>query len=278
MADETKHEEQVEETTDTGGGGGGGGGEWYAGFSEETRALVDEQKWQGPEDAVKGYQNLVKLTGVPDARLVKLPKDHEDTDGWAQAFRRMGAPEKADEYDFSSVEVPEGSIDLREDLRGAAHLLNLTGTQATAFVKAAHEALSQRMQSSDSEAAEQFAAAETALKSQWGSDYERRKGNMNAGYKVLGLSDAQADEIARRVGPKAFFENLERIGRQVGESSHGKGGANGGGELRTPEWGKREMTKIENDLRDGKVKIGSTEYNERLMAASFALEGSNLPG
>jgi hypothetical protein len=82
------------------------------------------------EELAKGYVNLEKLLG---REKVPLPTDDEDQEGWERVYKAIGRPEKPDEYQFNSPELPEDlpyDKEAEQNFRTWAHVNGLNKKQA----------------------------------------------------------------------------------------------------------------------------------------------------
>ena len=77
-----------------------------------------------------------KFVGVPQEQLLRLPKDASDEAGIKAMWKRLGAPDAPEGYDFSGVKFADGT-DLDQAFvdraRAAAAKLNMPKDTAAAF-------------------------------------------------------------------------------------------------------------------------------------------------
>lgn len=79
----------------------------------------------------RGYQNLEKLLG---REKVPLPTDDDDQDGWNRWYAASGRPEKPEDYQFQSPELPADlpyDTETEKTFRTWAHVNGLSKKQAT---------------------------------------------------------------------------------------------------------------------------------------------------
>lgn len=71
---------------------------WTDGLSDDVRGYVENKGWKGPEDVLASYQNLEKLRGVPEDKLLKLPDDPSAEGAMDTIYNALGRPEAPDQY------------------------------------------------------------------------------------------------------------------------------------------------------------------------------------
>lgn len=89
-----------------------------------------EKKSVRYEDMGRGYMNLEKLLG---REKVPVPSDQEDRDGWDRWYKASGRPEKPDDYEFKSPELPKDlpyDGETEKTFRTWAHVNGLNKQQA----------------------------------------------------------------------------------------------------------------------------------------------------
>lgn len=75
---------------------------WYG--APELEAVVTEKNWAGPADVIKAYQAMA----ADQSGLFAPPPADADAATWAAAMRKLGAPEKPEDYGLARPEnLPE---------------------------------------------------------------------------------------------------------------------------------------------------------------------------
>lgn len=201
---------------------------WTAGLPEDARGYVEMKGWADPASVVESYKNLEHLQRVPRDRLLELPEDLADGEAMGAVFSRLGRPEKAEEYQIESLEV-EGETNILPAFKEAAHGAGLSQAQAERLAGWYNE-LYEQAQTQKNEQAEQRATVEmTALKRDWGPEYDA---NVMAGKRAvqwLGLEGDDLEKLEEALGPRKLLEMTTRIGRGLGEHSQPGGDAEEGG-------------------------------------------------
>lgn len=171
---------------------------------------------------------VAALTPPPEAPKGLIPpgKDAKPEE-WNKFFREIGAPEKGDGY---GLKLPEGGDQAFQN--EAAQMMAEAGLlpqQAQKLVEwwngKAGKSMAEQAAAQESamKAAEQQAIADdTALKTEWGQNYEK---NMNAAKQAVSQfmpKDKAAemiDAISNVVGYKATMTMMHAIGKGLGEGS-----------------------------------------------------------
>lgn len=237
-------------------GAGGSGGtvvqgaeSWFNGFKNtELKAYVQERKFTGPEQLAERYQSLEKLRGVPEERLLKLPEKMEGPDARA-IFERLGAPKEAKDYQIARDEKsPDPTFpDWAET---TFHGAGVTKGQADAIVKAYNERAQQLQAAQVENLKNSIAQADTALKKEWGAQFDANLNLVKQGARILGIDPKTLDIIEAVQGREALFKTLHKIGVSVGESNF-VAGQPGGQTAMTPEQAQEKMNEL---MRDSKFQ------------------------
>lgn len=179
---------------------------WHTGLDPVLVGNLQTHGWDtldAPAAAAqlsKSYWELQKLQGVPADQILKLPKDAADADGWKAVWRRLGAPEKPEDYTFEGVDLGDETAAFTDTIRNVATKHNAPKglVQDVAAEVAKH--LKGRQDASTSEAAAANTANLEALRREWGAGYEaNRIEAADFAGKVKELMGG-GDEIVRAIG------------------------------------------------------------------------------
>lgn len=189
--------------------------EWASGFKDDLKPVV--ARFKSAEDLAISYQNLEKLKGVPEDRLLKLPEKMEGDEARA-IWERLGAPKEPKGYEIPRDEKSpdRGFADWAE---GAFHKNNLTKSQAAGVAQMYQERIKSEIQAQTDATKSRLAQADQTLKKEWGQHYEANINIAKQGVKVLGLDAKTLDLLEAVQGRDVLFKNLQRLGASVGESS-----------------------------------------------------------
>lgn len=224
------------------------------GLDAEANTLVTERQWKHPNDVIKSYRNLEKLTGVPADQIIKLPKG-DDPKAWNEVYTRLGRPEKADGYKLPVPEGQDGAF-----AKTAAEWFHEAGvTQAGATRLATKWNEFQAAQ--QKQYTEQLAARDTeqvnALKSEWGANYDRLAGQVDKAAETFGMKPEQLAALKQVMGPKEAMQFLQKIGSKLGveDNQFHDGAAPQGFNNMSPEQAQAEITRLQKD------KLFAQEFN-----------------
>lgn len=153
---------------------------WYSTFPADLKDMIEKDgfKDQGPEALAKAYTSLKPMIG---ADKIDIPKDGIWSD---MARQKLGIPAKAEEYKYTKPTLPDGMT--WDDGAAKIGLEALHKAGATpAIVQAAintfaqmqianHEAGGAKAAEATQQATAAQAAAQKALKTEWGQAYDTK--------------------------------------------------------------------------------------------------------
>lgn len=242
-------------SADDGGEGGGGGGAdpaappttekpWYDGADAalvghiQTKGWHDKPAGEAALAAIRAHQEAEKFIGAPADRLVKLPTDPNDAEGWKAVWTKLGAPAEAKDYDFTGLKfaddkpVEPAFVDW---LRAKSHELNLPKDAAT---RLGTEFVKYLDASSTTAATEKQAALveeHTKLDKEWGPNKEANLFVAKQGAAKLGLTPEQVTALEGVVGYAGIMEALRKVGDLAGEGRFISSAAGPGNGIMTRE-------------------------------------------
>jgi hypothetical protein len=220
----------------------------------EAGALVAERQWKHPNEVIKSYRNLEKLTGVPAEQIIKLPKG-DDPKAWNEVYTRLGRPEKADGYKLPVPEGQDGAF-----AKTAAewfHEAGVTQAGATRLATKWNEfQAAQQKQQTDQLAARDLEQV-NALKSEWGANYERLAGQVDKAAETFGMTPEQLAALKQVMGPKEAMQFMQTIGSKLGveDGQFHDGQTPTGFNNMSPEQAQAEITRLQRD------KLFAQEFN-----------------
>lgn len=194
---------------------------------------------------VKTLENAQKMIG---ADKIPVPGQHTTKEQWAEIYKKLGLPEKPEEY---KVEVaPEFKDKMDEQFFGefqkAAHTAGVLPAQAKQLAEWFAGINEKAFQ-------EQEAAIQTAidkqisdLKSEWGGAYEQNIGQAKAGMTEL-MTPAE-QELIRKSGlgrNPLFIKAMQRVGALVAEDKMTTGHEGGErGRVLDPKAARQEINNL----------------------------------
>lgn len=244
--------------------------EWFSGFSEENRGVVQLKGFKSAESVLDSYRNIEKLLGHPKERLLALPENLDDPKNLDPIYDRLGRPKAPTEYD---VKVPEGmNPEFGDWARKQFHGLGLSKRQGDAMAKAWNDRVTTQIEAEQS-AFETGVQQQTAkLKEEWGAAFDQNSKTAKLFAEKIGFSDEHCQELAKAIGVdgvnKLFVGIVNGFGLNLGEAQfHGgdSGGNNFRGPVLTPEAAKARITELKNDKEwIGRFSNGGSKEREEL--------------
>lgn len=170
---------------------------WSDTLPDEERAYV----------ANKGWDKL-----PPDAAAVQMMKSYRNL----EQMRPAPPPSTAAGYAFEGVTAEPEVLDMA---RGMAFELKLPPEQATLLAKRLI-AIGDEAEATDTAAQTQrLTAAETALKSAWGADYDKNTDVARKAFEQLGLPKETVDTLVTTMGVDKVMNDIGfKLGQKMGEA------------------------------------------------------------
>lgn len=251
---------------------------WTDGLTPEEIGHAQNKGWATLEGdaAIKtvyqSYRGLEKLRGVPSERVLTLPENLNDEAAVKPLFHKLGVPETADKYDFTSIkgadgkELPAETVAL---LRGMAHVAGTTQAGAlrlatdwlkwqTDFTAGQTAQQTQAVRDAEAERGGKEAGLRTAnaaaLQGEWLANFDVR---YLAAERMAGMVGYTSDEIHALKGTDKFVPFMRRMDAMVKAGAeapllgHGTGGG-GGGAQETEE---QLLAEKETIMRENKGKM-----------------------
>ena len=201
------------------GGGGGGLPDFESLPIPENFKDSAVGKYQNIGELIKGYDNAQKLIG---AKGVILPTEKSTPEEVEKFYNTLGRPEKADGYKFSPIENLHPNIKITPEDEGVfrtiMHKAGIPQKQADSLRKEYFGLASQMLSKQDEAITSGRKTAETALRQEWGADYDA---NLQKTQRLI-------DKFGGKDGRTAFGElgnnphvlkTLATIAKQLSEDS-----------------------------------------------------------
>ena len=213
-------------------------------------AYVTTRGWQDPASMVGSYRNLESHKGVPEERLVTIPTDPDDVEGWGKVHTKLGRPGTPEEYEVPALEAQEGRIDLTPDFRIWAHEAGLSQRQMAGLVGKFNDKMSGLVQSSGEESDLATEQGLHELQREWGQAYDQNVGIAIGAAQKFGLDQETIAGIERGLGEAGAAKLLHKIGMAVGEGKAPTGQEAGGHGLKqTPGEAKQKISELHMDAK-----------------------------
>jgi len=226
------------------------------GLDAEATSLVTERQWKHPNDVIKSYRNLEKLTGVPAEQIIKLPKG-DDPKAWNEVYTRLGRPEKAADYKLPVPEGQDGSF--AKTAADWFHEAGVTQAGATRLATKWNEFQAAQQQQQAAQIAARDTEQVNALKSEWGVNYDRLAGQVDKAAETFGMKPEPLAALKQVMGPKEAMQFMQKIGSKLGveDAQFHDGAAPQGFNNMSPEQAQAEIKRLQND------KLFAQEFNSK---------------
>lgn len=226
------------------------------GLDPEASTLVTERQWKHPNDVIKSYRNLEKLTGVPADQIIKLPKG-DDPKAWNEVYTRLGRPATAAEYKLPIPEGQDGAF--AKTAADWFHEAGVTQAGATRLATKWNEFQAAQQKAQTEQVAARDAEQVNALKSEWGANYDRLAGQVDKAAETFGMKPEQLAALKQVMGPKEAMQFLQKIGSKLGveDNQFHDGAAPQGFNNMSPEQAQAEITRLQHD------KLFAQEFNSK---------------
>jgi hypothetical protein len=233
-------------------GGEASAGGWHAGFDGDTQAWLENKGWtteDGLTQMVRAHRSLESMMGRDK---VVWPKDAQDKQAWAEVHRRMGVPERWEDYGLQPL-GPDGKPDQAADrsyadgMAQVLHKLGIGKEQATALA-GEHAKLQAVLTAADNDAFQRTSEQDFAsLRREWGGEADHRLAAAQRAARAFGLEPASMGKIERAIGTRAMLTLLSEIGTAISEDRGTGTGNFGAGGWLTPEAANARLVELRGD-------------------------------
>jgi len=212
--------------------------DWRDALGESARAWADQKGFGSMDDVLRGHENLERLKGVPEERLVKLPVD-DSAESWNEVFTRLGRPENADGY-----EVPGENA---EFVAKAYHESGLTKRQADMLTEKIASFEDDAAKSRADQISEKIEADYAAMNGEWGGEYDKNLSAAHRAVRSLGLSADDVRVMEESLGVKRTMNMMAQFGKATGEHQFAGESGRSGSVGMTPENATQKIKQLMGD-------------------------------
>jgi hypothetical protein len=254
-------------------------------IAEEHREFAKNKAWDSPDKVLRDYRQLEQFVGAEKAgRGLVLPGE-KATPEEITAFRSRaasvagGIPDSPDGYE---IKLPDGFPDpeFGKVASSLLHKYHVPKGDAQGlmgdFMAMVSGGEADRVKAEQAE----FVKQETALKTEWGAEFDKNAEIAKRGMSRLGLSAEVIDQMESKAGFASVIKAMHKAGVMLGEGKFidNDNGEGVGGETldslmaqrlkltKDPDWGKRfhaneasartEWTNLEAKIAAAKKKVG----------------------
>jgi hypothetical protein len=262
---------------------------WFEGKADaivighlQNRGWADKPVEEVALAAIKAHQEAEKFIGAPADKLIRLPNDRADQEGWAAVYNKLGALKDGERPNFDGISA-DGKPLPKETQDLATMLAYRTRMNAENAIFAAQE-IQKFLNADIKKAVEEFdaklATQKDNLAKLWGPHYNGNKIVAENAMRALGVTPEDQTAAEKVVGYDRVMEMFRNIGSRIGEDKYVSGGNTGGGQqYRTSESIQARIAELKSDKAwvDRYLNGGtnSVEYKElqnlqRLLTAPVA--------
>lgn len=209
---------------------------WYDGVDPETIGHWDNKGWKKDDAkeialaATKQAREAEKHFGVPADQLLKMPKADAKPEDIKAFWGKLGAPNDAKDYDFSTVKLKGEALpeSLDAAMRAAMAQGFVPKDKATGIAASIAKALESAQTADDTVAAGKLAEEKTKLASDWKGNYDFNHLKAMEGARRLGITPEAVKALEGQIGYAAVMEAMRKIGSATSEDTFIERGTSGG--------------------------------------------------
>ena len=197
---------------------------WYDNMELDDVEIggIQNKGWKSPADAVRSYNSLEKLRGVPEDRILKLPEEGS-TDGMDGIYEKLGRPSEASEY---IMDLPEGmNVDegLMSSMQETAFANGVNAKGFTEMAKIYNESLQQQETAYQESMAQELETQKASLKNQWGTKHDEAQFIADKAMREMGISDDERSILESGLGHDGMYKFFKKVGDSLGEAVYVEG-------------------------------------------------------
>lgn len=219
---------------------------WYDGLDADLKANPSVQKFKDVGSLTKSYLELEKTLGRDK---IVIPTEKDGADVHAAFWKKLGAPEKAEDYDVGDEDLPEPvriSKDAKDALRKRAAELGVPKKQFEELFKLQKQLTEKRFNQEVERLKNLRGESEAKLREKFGAGYEAKTANAQKLLDTFGKGKEFTKEFKEvLVNDRGFIEMMAEIAEAVSEDKFG-------GKQRTsmtPQEAQSELNQIMGDLK-----------------------------
>lgn len=226
------------------------GGAWYAsaGLDADGVGFLESKKFDGLPSLVKSAIHTERMArernviGKPD------PAKLADWEGWGE----LGYDSDLTRYTgkVAKPELKNGHVlndGFWDGMMKAGHAAKVPPAQLQALAHYAIQWGNEQAEANTTRVQGEVAAAEEALRKEWGNDYESKRAIAKRAFQAIGIGVSDAAHLDRALGAPGLVKAFARLGELLGEEQlpGASGGTTGFG--RSPSTITAELKKFETD-------------------------------
>lgn len=245
-----------------GGAGGQGGGQqqqqsqasWRDGLSDGLRDHAALKGFGSIDDLAKEHVNLQGLIG---RKGVIPPAADAGEEAWGKFYNELGRPASPDKYDLGDFKPPEGlpwSAETQGVMMGVLHKAGLNNAQVRAVLDGYGQSMQAQYQGMQAELDRQLETTRTALKKEWGGDFDTKVALGTQAAAALFGDQLDTVRAMRMADGSMLLDNplivkaMVKAGESIGGETLGLGKGGGAADpLRSAAAAKAEIERIRKE-------------------------------
>lgn len=235
---------------------------WYAPLDDVLRGHVAAKGWDKLDAAgaaleiAKAHRfaqtELTRLHGIPQDQVARIPPP-EDAAGWADLHKRLGKPEKPDDYKVEGLKFGDGKEPDPQFVGAVKQIafdLDLPAAKAGALAQRIMGLADADERADGEQRTARMSAADTELRRAWGGQHDYFNFQCGRAMDLLGMPREVA-EFARASGPEhyiKFMDGMRGLAAKMGEAEMLRGSPNARTTpMYTPETAQARIDELKND-------------------------------
>lgn len=215
--------------------------DWHGGLSEDLKGYVASKGFKDPASVVDSYRNLEKLIGVKE-KLLQVPDNLGDQKAMEDVWKRLGRPEKPEEYGIKSENEKFGKW-----YSETAHKLGLNRNQAETLFKEYDSFVQAEQAQSEAEFKAESEKMISDIKTKWGAAFDQNINVAKQAANQFGIDTDMLNKLENSLGFAKTMDLLHTIGSKIGESDFTSGQPPKADKILTPNQARERINQLIND-------------------------------
>lgn len=215
----------------------------------EMRGLATKSVEDIALASIKGHQEASKMLSYPQNEIVRVPKDLNDP-AMKNVWQRLGAPNDAAGYDFSTIKHSDGKEVAPETIaafRNAAFERSIPKDMAIDMAKAHVKLLDAQRTADLAEYTAKVQESTQALKTSWGKNYDANMVIAKTAATANGIKPETVAALEKSTSYAEVMEFLRVIGTKTGEGRFVTPNTPGQNTPMTKEEAKAQIAELKSD-------------------------------
>lgn len=217
--------------------------DWMAGLNDTVKNFATNKGWKNPSEVLDSYQNLEKLVGAPQDKIIKMP-DEADAEGWNSVYSKLGRPQTPADY---KLEVPKegGDPEFAKWASERFHEAGLSAKQAAIINGKWNEYAAGVKAQQTQNQINTLQQGQEKITKEWGAAVEQNTKIASRAVREFGVPKETLDKIENAIGYDGVMKLFHNIGSKIGESSFVVGDQSNG--AMTPDAAKAKIQSLMGD-------------------------------